>query len=239
MAGLTYLIPVGETISTAWNKVKGTKGSIWAAIFLLILITIGLRLVQLFIVSLIPGLEWITNAIIQLIDFLMQIGLLYIGISRALDLPFSFRMMFRPFEFYMALKIIGTYLLQVLIMIPFAIILMVAFFVQAMTMDFSTLLAILIGFVGIIGIIYITLRMYLAMAFVLDRGVMPWPAIKLSFLATRSNFWRLVAIIILELLIILVSLIPLGIGLIWTAPFVYILYGVVYRNLSFNLSNQS
>ena len=91
---------------------------------------------------------------------------------------------------------------------------------------------ILLTILGVLSLIYITVRICLAAACVLDKGMNPWAAITSSFAMTRANFWRLVALFILQNIIVIVSLIPLLLGLIWTLPLSLILYGTIYQFLS-------
>lgn len=239
MADLTYLLPVWDTISDAWSKVKGTKGSIWAAIIVIALIAIGAQLLAYVISTAIPNLEGLFNFIIQIIEFLLQMGVLYIGIQRARDLPFNWRMMFRAFEWDLGFKVILLYVLQVIIFIPFIVLIIIGIVVQSMNSNsLASILAtaVVLFFLGGIGIFYLMIRMYLSMAFVIDQRVRPWQAIKLSFQATRSNFWRIVAILIIYMIILIIAAIPFFIGWIWVLPMGYILYGLVYKNLLFNVS---
>jgi hypothetical protein len=89
----------------------------------------------------------------------------------------------------------------------------------------------LLSFLSIILTIYLLFRMYLVHAFILAKKVNPWVAIKLSFKATKSNVCRLIGLSILNGLILLVSAIPLGIGLIWTLPYFFINFGEIYKSL--------
>ena len=84
---------------------------------------------------------------------------------------------------------------------------------------------------AIILTFYLAMRLYLAKGIVLDQQVGPWAAIKKSFRATKYNVWRLIGLTLLNAIILLVSVIPLGIGLIWSLPYLFINYGMVYRRL--------
>jgi hypothetical protein len=231
MAEITYLLPVGETIGIAWDKVKGTKGSVWAAILMTSLIMLGLGFFDWVIRVIAPPIEPFFRIIVQVIGFLLQMGIMYIGIRRAQDLPITYRMMFRTFEGSIAIRVIGVYILQIIIfIIPVALIIFSAVLVGRS----GAHVAILLGIFGFVLTIFLCVRMMLSMAFVLDKGTNPWPAISQSFASTKNNFWRLVAIFLAQSIIIIISAIPIFIGLIWTLPFAYILYGLVYKNLSLN-----
>lgn len=241
MPETTYLIPVWDTIGAAWRKVSGTKGSIWAALIVLVLISVVLFALQALISHIVPALDPVTGIIIQAINFLLQMGILYIGIQRAFDLPITYRLMFRNFQHPLWLKVIGLYILQILIFLIPVLIFFIPLIFKAVAGNEPSMLpfpvSLLLYLIGIIAIIYLAVRLSLSMAFVVDKQYGPVQAVKASFQATRSNFWRLVAIMIIQIFIILISAIPLGIGLIWTIPFAYIIYGIVYKNLLLNVHN--
>lgn len=235
-------IPAWETVITAWQKVKGAKGSIWAICLIMIVFWIATSFLDEHLIKhTLPILSPVLQFIFRILSFLLEMGLLYIGIQRAFDLPISYEQAFRTFKAKLALRIIILYILEVLIFIPLAFLIVIPTFIfytvvhLTTTALWLTTLASFCLIVGIIGTCYIGIRLWLAMAFVLDKNVGPIQAIKLSFRATRGNFWNLVAIFLLQFLFIMVSLIPLGIGLIWTIPFAVILYGVVYKRLLVNV----
>lgn len=229
-----YLLPISETMSIAWNKVKGAKASIWGAFGLIFVIMFCLGLLDGLVKASAPTIEPMTNIIVQIIGFLLNMGLMYIGIQRGKDAPIAYTQIFRAFEGRIAIRAIAVYLLQVILFIaPICVVIggviLTSFNQQS--------LAFLIGgisttIIGVISIIYLAVRISFAMAFVLDQVSNPWQSIKQSFMITRSNFWRICWLFILQTLIVLVSMIPLGIGLIWTLPFTVILYGVIYLKLN-------
>ena len=236
MTEATYLLPIGDTIKAAWDKVKGSKGSIWAALLITLIIIFGLGFFDGIMTVVAPKVEPAVAIIVQVLGFLLQMGVLYLGIRRAQDLPITYRNMFRTFEGRITLRVIVLYILQILILlIPIAL-MMFGIIVFDMEGVKSTMLIIagVVGIIGFVATVFITVRIMLSMGFVLDKGTNAWAAITQSFAATAGNFWRLVGIVIIQTLIILVSIIPVGIGLIWSLPFVYILYGTVYKNLTLN-----
>lgn len=239
MTNTQFLLPVWDTISIAWSKVKGSKKSIWAAFLIIFLVALGLGLIQGLFKHFFPTASVPIGLLIQLINYLLQMGLIYLGIQRAFDLPLSYRMMFRSFEFDIAIRIIGLYILQILVFLPAMLIIFAASFLYAYAKEtagfFSMTIAALLMIVAIVIIIVLAVRLMLSMAFVLDKKANPWEAIKFSFHATRSNFWRLVGIGFLQGIILVISAIPLGIGLIWTIPLVTICYGQIYKTLLVNV----
>jgi uncharacterized membrane protein len=98
-----------------------------------------------------------------------------------------------------------------------------------------TLITALSYLIGLAVISYLIIKMILAIGFLVDKKIGPWQSIKMSFRATRGNFWGIFGLMIILCLIIMMSIIPLGIGLIWALPYAIITYGVMYKNLLANV----
>lgn len=249
-----YQLPILDTINSSWLRVSGSKKTFWAALLIGFAISIGFGLLQK-LTQHMGILNTIINIADQLIMFLIQLGIIYLGIQRALDAPINYNMMFSAFNKEIALKGIGLYFLQAIILLPFFILTVVAIvflFRGIVTVDEAQKLhfitnfsvsaviathpvALIILLFAVCAGIYISVRLSLGMALVVDQHAGPLNAIALSFKATQSNFWNLFFISLLVFLIILISMIPLGIGLIWSLPFAYINYGMIYRRLLTNL----
>lgn len=80
--------------------------------------------------------------------------------------------------------------------------------------------------------LYLTISMHQAVGFILDKSLDSFKAIKMSFRVTKPYIVELLGLYIIMGFILFISALPLGIGLIWTVPFSYILYGEVYKRLS-------
>lgn len=235
MTNQAYLLPVWETITAAWDKVKGAKATLWGAFLLVLVIMFCFGLVEGLFKAMLPGSEKIINIVAQIINFLLQMGVLYIGIQRARDLPIDYSMVFYAFKGEVALNVILLYLLQTLIFFLPALLCIIGFVFYDSSNTLFMILSGLSFLIGAIAIIYLAVRLTLSMAFVLDHKNSAWQAVQSSFSVSRHNFWRIVAVFIIETLIVLLSIIPLGIGLIWTLPFMFIVYGMIYRRLLINL----
>lgn len=233
MIGQEYKLPIEETLKTAWEKVSGSKSTFWIALIITFAVLISMAGVLAAIAMLIPGITPLFQFISQLIGYIFEMGLIYMGIKRSQNLPINFAMIFYPLNLDLLLKLVGLYLLQFLIFLVPIIVIVASLFFYPISAGMLGL-GILLTLIGSLGIIYLAIRMVLAMAFILDTNAGPWNAIKLSFRATHCNFWRLLFIIVLQSVIIAISVIPLGIGLIWTLPWAFINYGVFYKKLADN-----
>lgn len=227
-----YQLPINDTLKTAWQLTNGAKGTIWAALGVLFLCWIGIYLLETILVIFPPALLFIIAMIAQMLLFLMQTGLFYLGIHRAFSLPIRYSVIFDTLNAGIAWKIIGLFLLQMIILF-LPVVLMVAIFYLLTTLHlFTPMSSTIVYALGVIFSIYLFVKIFLGTAYVLDKKVNPWQAIKLSFVATKGNILPLIVIYLMQMIIFIISAIPLGIGLIWTIPFMIILYGVIYRRLT-------
>lgn len=190
----------------------------------------GLGFIQGMITHASEVLGQFVGLIFSVVELLLQMGLIYIGICRAFDRPINYRLMFTTFNTSIALKIIGVYLLKFLIFLIPAILIGAGVFIAQM--EQVMIIGYLLGLVGIIAAIYLSIRLYLTIGFILDQNSGPVDAIKQSFQATRHNVINLIGLMLLQILIFIVAAIPLGIGFIWAIPLGLIIYGTVYKRLS-------
>lgn len=234
MSGQAYQLPIWGTINSAWEKIYGAKKTFWAAI--------GILFVIMFLIGFLEGItESLTVAsrafkiIGNVVGYFLQLGLIYIGIKRAADMPINYKMLFAIFHLDYILRLVGLYILQTLIFIAPALIGGLGIFLFVLGNTASMVLGALICLISFVAFVILAIRLSMSMAYVLDMKSSPLAAIKDSFAATRENFWNLLGIFLLQVLIILISIIPLGIGLIWSIPLTFTCYGLIYKQLKVNV----
>ena len=71
----------------------------------------------------------------------------------------------------------------------------------------------------------------LAIPLVVERGLSPWQALEASRKAITQHWFKVFGLFFVLMLIMLLSMIPLGIGLIWTLPLLIVTMGVLYRTI--------
>lgn len=228
-----FSLPVMDTINLAWNKVSGAKASIWGALGLLFLIQIGTQIAQaiLFAIPFVGVIIGVPAAIAFTVAItLLTYGVLYVGLRRAKGEAISYKDMFYPMDWSLALNLIGLTVLNVVIIIALEI------FAFLGTMMFT--LGMLGGILGglmiaaaVIAAIIIMVRISLSALFMLDERTSPIDALKKSFYATDGNFWNLLGLLIMLWLAVVISAIPLFIGLIWTLPLAWIALPTAYLRL--------
>ncbi|MGB3212314.1 MAG: hypothetical protein WBB19_16550 [Desulforhopalus sp.] len=206
-------LSIGDAIRKAWEMTKGAKGTIWAGsavmyLVILVLIAGGAYLLPSPESELTNMTEVVGSMLFQFVtnvfSVLFTAGLLLMGIKKVAGHQISWKMVFEGFS--SAGKII------------------VATILQSILVTIGFLLLILPG-------IYLTIGYTMTLPLILDKGLSPWQAMETSRKAIHKIWWKMAGLLIVMGLIFLVSLVPLGIGLIWTWPMFIVLAGVVYRYL--------
>lgn len=199
-----YSFEIGEILQEAWDKTKGTKGSIIAACAIIYAIAFGLTFITGLATSKSTIMPIVFQIIITIIIMPMYIGLIMIGVRRAIEQPVTFTMIFQYFGFIVPL-LLTTLLLYVLVAIGFVLL--------------------------VIPGIYLSVSYTFALLLVIEKKMGIWEALETSRKAVTHRWFSLFFFWIIMTVIILISMIPIGIGLIWTIPMGCIAYGIIYRNI--------
>lgn len=204
---------IGDVISESWQRVKGTKGIIIGGFLIFYIVMFLATFVLGFILGMFglmnessPGSMMVGQLIISLLGsaatYPFLAGINMIGIRRAADQPVSFNEMFSHFGRFVPLVLTGL-LMMVLVYV-------------------GLLLLILPG-------IYLSVAYMLAIPLVVERGLSPWQALETSRKAISQHWFKAFGLFLVLGLIMGVSALALGIGLIWTIPLFVIAIGVLYR----------
>lgn len=215
-----YQFSIREIISEGWQKTNGAKGTIWLAMLLYIVVAIPVSMAVPFILQMLglpsePAVGQPMNAkiivgnvisqlIIMLVTLPLGAGLFMIGLKIAAGVETSPSEVFN--YFHKSLTLLGMIILLYIMLI--------------------------IGFMLlVIPGIYLMFAYYLAFPLVVEKGLGPWQALEASRKALTHHWFRFVGLNIALWLLVIVSAIPLGIGLIWVLPLMFIAYGIAYRNI--------
>jgi len=206
---------VGDTIKEAWQKTNGAKGSVWGGVFAMYLIIFGISFagfygIQGFSGQGDPTTAMVANGGLQLVSSWLSMlftgGLMLIGVRRALEQRVSWKMVFAAFS--------GK---------------------KILSMTIATVLQILLICIGLVLLvlpgIYLTVGYALTLPLILDKGLGPWEALEASRKAIHKKWWTVLGMYLVMMLLYMVSMIPLGLGLIWTVPMFMVLMGVLYSRL--------
>ncbi|MFV3367734.1 hypothetical protein ACNFH5_06065 [Pseudomonas sp. NY15435] len=211
-----YDFSITDLIKEAWQRVSGAKGLIFVGFIIYMVVVQAIS----FVLGLILGvgyaasgaepsgtavvLQMVVGILAGTVGYPFMAGINMLGIRRAADQPISFNEMFSHFGQFVPLLITGL-LMTVLIYI-------------------GLLLLVLPG-------IYLSMAYILAIPLVVERKLSPWQALEASRKAISQHWFKVFGLFLVLGLIMLVSMIPLGIGVIWTLPLMVISVGVLYRTI--------
>jgi hypothetical protein len=211
-----YDFRVGELISEAWRLVAGSKGIIIGGFLLYYAAIMLINTVLGFIFGLL-GLEAEADNLVGLfvsqfaisilgsvLTYPLLAGLMLIGIRRAAGQEINFNQLFIPFNNPMPVIITGI----LMMLLVYA----------------GMLLLLLPG-------LYLAIAYMLALPLVIERGLSPWQALETSRKAISQHWFKVFGWGLLLGLIVGLSIIPLGIGLVWTIPMWMISTGILYRTI--------
>jgi len=195
---------IGEVLSEAWKLKDGFKGTYWGALLIYAVITVVITGVLEFIANDSSMMKVISQLITGFITYPLVVGMMMIAIKRSVGIPTNVAMVF---DYYpKTMPIFLTYLLMpLLIFIGF-------------------LLLVLPG-------IYLAIAYALALPLLVDKNMGIWEAMEASRKAITPCWFRVFGLFLLGGIILMISALPLGIGLIWTVPFFGLAAAIVYRNL--------
>ena len=206
-----YQLAIGDVISEAWQKTKGIKRYVLGAGILLYVALFAV----LMVVGALVGLGGEESGAAPLIGVIVQL------IFMAAMLPFMAGI------FVMCLKHIQGH--SVSFGDLFSCLgktgkLLVTFILMYIMLAIGFILFIIPG-------IYLSFAYLLAVPLVIDRDLGPWEALEASRKAITKNWFSVFAFYILLTIIMTVSMIPLGIGLIWTMPMMAVAFAILYRQV--------
>ncbi|NIB41660.1 hypothetical protein HBA55_18795 [Pseudomaricurvus alkylphenolicus] len=204
-----YDLRLGSVLSEAWNNTKGAKTTILVAGIIMIVVTMVVSGVCQFVAgmmssgaeaALFPAI--LSQVVITLLTTPLTAGMLIIGIRRASNASIRSSSVFDYFGMILPL-FICMILVYVMLMIGF-------------------LLLIIPG-------IYLSVAYMFAIPLVVEKNLGPWEAMEASRKAVTKNWFTVFGIVFVTWLAVVISMIPLLIGLIWTLPWALIAFGTTYR----------
>tara|TARA_R110002072_G_scaffold935_2_gene7579 strand:- start:7971 stop:8675 length:705 start_codon:yes stop_codon:yes gene_type:complete len=195
---------ISKVLEEAWKLKDGFKGTYWGALAVLLVA----NLLFSGLAALVGDDSNMINAIVQLITVLVTyplvVGLMMIAIKHSVGIPTTASMVF---DYYPnTVPIFLTYLLMVVLII--------------------------IGFILlVVPGLYLLFAYMLALPLLVDKQLGIWEALETSRKAITPCWFRVVGLSLISAVVVAVSAIPLGIGLIWTLPFLGLVMAIVYRDL--------
>lgn len=212
-----YDFSIQAIISEAWDRTSGSKGTIWLALLFFLIVFIPVSIVVPFVLGKLglgptPGgpigemvtYQIVAQLLLNCVSLPLSAGLMMIGLKLAARAPVEATEIFGYFP--KILPLLGTMILMYLM--------------------------IFIGFcLFIIPGIYLAIAYVLAIPLVVEKDLSPWQALETSRKAITHRWFRVFGLYLVMVVIMIVAMIPLGIGLIWVFPMFLLAFGIVYRNI--------
>lgn len=228
LVSFNYNYTVKSLFSEGWEKMKGFKGSFWAAFAIVLIITsIGYIIIK-DLSTMIEGpvnsadhvfrIRPLGEALRLLLTIFVSMplgaGLWMMAIRRSLNLPIQYQMVFQYFSYWKRLWIYP---------IIFAVINWIGI-ALGVFLPLITLITSLLS-------LYIAVTYFMFVPLVVEKNLDTWTALETSRKAVTPYWFKTLWVIFLFLLITLGSLATAGIAFIWTLPWIYCVMGVFYRNM--------
>lgn len=201
---------IGGVLKEAWQKTSGLKGPVWGAAFMIFLVIIGMTAAGWLLSSLLGGdgdnvaLSAALQITLTVALYPLMAGVVMLGVRHSVGLKVNWKMAFGYFSCLLPL-VIAALLSSVLTFVGF-------------------LLLIVPG-------IYLSIAYLLIFPLVVDKGMDPWQALEASRKAIHPCWFKVFGLYFVMTLICLLSMIPLGLGMIWTLPMFVMVSAILYREL--------
>jgi uncharacterized membrane protein len=205
-----YHFQIGALLSESWATLKGLKTKFLVGILLYFVALIGITLVMTFILPKGNVEGAIIGAIIQqiiitAISLPMSIGLFMIALKHSVNAPTSSTEIFSYF------RKTGKMLL--------------AYIIMTLLIFVGILLLVLPG-------IYLMIAYMMTLPLIAEKDdIGIWEALETSRKAITKKWFKFFGLMLLISILIVIAMIPLGIGLIWAAPWAALTYAILYRNM--------
>ncbi len=197
-----YSFEIGDVMREAWDLTSGMKGAFWAGAILLYLAYIAAAVIGALLFKNLTVLRMGFNILLGGLAPVLFVGLVAMGVRRAIGLPIGYKTALASFD-------------------------------KAVPAFIAGLLNTLLTYVGLILLlfpgIYLATGYCMSLPLIVDRNLPPWQALETSRRAVTKRWFQYFGLLVCVGLVVIASVIPLGIGLVWTAPWAVNVIGVAYR----------
>ena len=210
-----YEFRVGEVLSEAWSKVPGSKLKIVGAMFIYaVLATLVTGFISIFLDAqpyydadqLVQGfmIDTLVGWIASPATIPVSLGVLLLGYARANDEELRIDAIFN-------------------------------YYVLVWPLFFASILITLLTYVGfallLLPGIYLSVAYSFTLPLMVDKKLDIWGAMEVSRQAVTPHWFTIAGVNGTMVILIVLSALPFGIGLIWTIPLMMIVQGVMYRKI--------
>jgi uncharacterized membrane protein len=196
-----YDFSITGVLKEGFRRTDGVKWIFMGAILLYYIIQLVFGLT---ILTFIPSLAQVIDQIVAILTLPISVGIVMLGINRAREQELHIHDIFNYFNDFPQL--------------------LLAYFLMVILIVGGFMLFILPG-------IYLAVAYSFVLPLLVDKKLGVWEAMELSRKTITKQWFSFFGLGIVAAIFVLVSAIPLGIGLIWSLPTVYIAYGLLYHRL--------
>ncbi|MCK5662411.1 MAG: hypothetical protein KAI17_02945 [Thiotrichaceae bacterium] len=203
-----YDFLIMDVIKESWKKTYGIKGILVGAGFLILIGIFALGFILSILTevlgfgadSLMPDL--INQLVFTIVIYPFLAGMMMVGVRHAVDLDVSFSTVFGYF----------TYTIPIII--------------AALLMSFLTSIGM---FLLVIPGVYLSMAYVLTIPLIIEKNLGPWEAMEASRKAITHHWFKVFFTYLIMGIIYILSILPLGLGLIWSIPMLTNIGGILYR----------
>lgn len=203
---MSYDFSITGVLKEGLRRAEGVKLTFIGSIIIYVLIAVFVKSLLKFIFPDTGSLlsAYASSTVEMLFTLPILIGIMLLGVKRARDETLEVPSIFNYFG----------------MIIP----IMLAYVAMTIILTLGLILFIIPG-------IYLAISYAFVYTLIVDKGMNVWEAMELSRKTVTQQWFKFFGLSLLSGVIILISAIPLGIGLIWTIPMTYISYGLLYHRL--------
>lgn len=220
-----YQFAIAEILEEAWRLTSGAKGTIWLAMLILIGVSLAFGVADSIVRALFPDMlaglvGGGLNIVSSLVTAPVSAGLALLGARRAAGLVIEPQSVMQHFD-----KMLACFLVAILTGLAVIVPALLGAYLIVVTQSALAALA-------LIPALYIVVSFQFAPLLVLEKGLRPLEAMRISWVALNRQIARIMVFYLaLWLGVGALAVMSLGIGVIWLMPLVVIAQGILYRQI--------
>lgn len=237
-----YDFTIRDMLKEGWEKTAGFKAVLWQGIAIYFVISLLLFVLNFLLIGMAKAvlgntsssmeiLNGVLKLVRELLEFPLIVGLLMMGVKRAVNLPVQPTLVLKYYPQFIA--IFAMVLLEgFLVFLPLGIggTLIASVFSGAFSFGTSAMMSILGGLLCSVGI-YLAWGYSFALQILAEKKLGIWRSLEVSRRGVTQHWFKILFTSLMIFLIIFISCLPLLIGLIWSLPWAYSTSGVLYRTI--------
>jgi len=203
-----YDFDIIEMIKAGWERMDGVKGQLFAAFAIYVVVAIVVHLLLALVFPQGTNIEpnYLNQQIVGILSYPvlmpMMAGIIMMAIHHGRGEPIDFKSIFNYYHLTGKLALAGI-LIYIMTMIGFVLLILPA--------------------------IYLSVSYAFTLPLIVDKNMDVWAAMEHSRKTVTKHWFKVAGLMGLLSIIMFIGAIPLGIGLIWTVPLMFItMYGLAY-----------